>query len=207
MKLAIEYPVDLSPYRNDRFRRKQSEMLGRFILILVLVPLIELVLLYQLLQRQGLAVALLLVLGTGIIGISLAKRQGFQAWNAVHVQMKSAQNPSQEIMNGVMILIAGAFLMTPGMITDAIGFLLLVPSLRLKLGTFAIRWFKSRTVQTFQAGTWTAAGQGSVFSQPGDSQPGDSHSGDSQANNAFQEGEEATVRVIDPEDRTQQKSD
>ena len=177
-------------------------MLGRFILILVLVPLIELVLLYQLLQRQGLAVALLLVLGTGIIGISLAKRQGFQAWNAVHVQMKSAQNPSQEIMNGVMILIAGAFLMTPGMITDAIGFLLLVPSLRLKLGTFAIRWFKSRTVQTFQAGTWTAAGQGSRFSQPGGS-----YSGDSQANNAFQEGEKATVRVIDPEDRTQQKSD
>lgn len=161
-------------------------MLGRFILILVLVPIIELVLLFQLLERAGLLVALLLVFGTGIIGISLAKRQGLQAWSAVHTQMAGAQNPSQEIMNGVMILIAGAFLMTPGIITDAVGFLLLVPAIRIRIGNFAVRWFKSRTVQTFQSGTWTASGSMGGFSPPAEE-------------NLDQESEAATVRVIDPE--------
>lgn len=155
-------------------------MLGRFILILVLVPIIELVLLYQLLERAGLFYALLLVLGTGVIGISLAKRQGMQAWKSVHTQMAGAQNPSQEIMNGVMILIAGAFLMTPGMITDTIGFLLLVPAIRRHVGTFAVRWFKTRTVRTFQASVWTTT------------------SGDYPNSNA-DELDAPTVRVIDPE--------
>lgn len=161
-------------------------MLGRFILILVLVPIIELVLLAQLVERQGLPVALLLVFGTGIIGISLAKRQGLQAWSAVHSQMAGAKNPSQEIMNGVMILIAGAFLMTPGIITDAVGFLLLVPSLRIRIGNFAVRWFKSRTAQTFQSATWTATGSTAGFQRPLDEL-------------ADQDDEAATVRVIDPD--------
>lgn len=155
-------------------------MLGRFIFILVLVPIIELVLLYQLIDRAGIFYALLLVLGTGIIGISLAKKQGMQAWKAVHAQMAGAQNPSQEIVNGVMILIAGAFLMTPGIITDTIGFLLLVPAIRRHLGVFGIRWFKTRTVQTFQTSTWTTSSADFPLDSGDDTEP-------------------ATVRVINPD--------
>lgn len=169
-------------------------MLGRFILILVLVPIIELVLLFQLLERAGLLVALLLVLGTGVIGISLARRQGMQAWQAVHSQMAGAQNPSQEIMNGVMILIAGAFLMTPGIITDTIGFLLLVPALRKRIGMLAIRWFKSRTVQTFQSSTWTTSQSPGGYPQEVDGlQPDSVHAEDL---------EPPTVRVINPEEES-----
>ncbi|MEP3479179.1 MAG: FxsA family protein [Fuerstiella sp.] len=166
-------------------------MLGRFILILVLVPIIEAVLLFQLLERAGLPKTLLLIFGTGIIGISIAKRQGMQAWSAVHAQMRGAQNPSQEIMNGVMILFAGAFLMTPGIITDVVGFLLLIPALRISIGKFAVKWFKTRTIQTFQASAATASGMQEQFSDAMDP-----HTNSGQFQDDDQEG--PTVRVIDP---------
>lgn len=160
-------------------------MLGRFILILVLVPIIELVLLNQLLQRAGLAVTLLLVFGTGIIGLSLARRQGMHAWSQVHAQMAGAKNPSQEIMSGVMILIAGALLMTPGIITDVVGFLLLVPAVRKQLGRLAFHWFKVRTVQTFQSGAWTVSSEEMYPNE----NPKD----------LDQDDEAPSIRVIDPE--------
>lgn len=171
-------------------------MLGRFILILVLVPIIEAVLLFQLLERAGLLKTLLLIFGTGIIGISIAKRQGMQAWRAVHAQMRGAQNPSQEIMNGVMILFAGAFLMTPGIITDVVGFLLLIPALRIRIGNFAVKWFKSRTIQTFQA-TATSASAAAASGMPG--QFSDTIDPYAEARPFPNDDEESpTVRVIDP---------
>lgn len=164
-------------------------MLGRFILILVLVPIIEAVLLFQLLERAGLLKTLLLIFGTGIIGISIAKHQGMQAWSAVHAQMRGAKNPSQEIMNGVMILLAGAFLMTPGIITDAVGFLLLIPGFRIRIGNTAVKWFKIRTVQTFQA---SASGMSGHYSNSIDPLAEDRPFSDDDTDSP-------TVRVIDPD--------
>lgn len=129
-------------------------MLGRLILFIVLIPLIELVMLHQLLNRAGLLVTLGLVFATGIIGVNLARQQGFRVWRSIHEQLAQGKTPSGEILSGVMILLAAAFLITPGMLTDTVGFLLLVPRVRMLLGTFLFRWFRNRTVATFQTHVW-----------------------------------------------------
>lgn len=129
-------------------------MLGRLLLFIVLIPLIELALLNQLLQHSGFPTMIIVVLLTGVLGINLARRQGMKAWKSAHQQMAQGKSPSKEIMDGVMILLAGAFLITPGILTDCVGFSLLVPQLRFRLGRWLMAWFKARTVSTFQVQSW-----------------------------------------------------
>ena len=128
-------------------------MFGRILLFLVLIPLVELVLLSQLLHRTGLMLTLAVVFVTGIVGVNLARRQGSLAWRAIHQQMSSGKTPSKEILDGVLILFAGVFLITPGLLTDIVGFSLLVPRLRTVVGTRLVRWFMTRTTATFQSVT------------------------------------------------------
>lgn len=128
-------------------------MLGRVILFFVLVPLIELALLSQMLEHASLLPTIALVLITGVVGASLAKQQGLQVWKSIHQQMAQGQTPSREIVSGVMILLAGAFLITPGILTDACGFMLLIPRLRIRLGLFLMGWFKAKTLSKFQTTT------------------------------------------------------
>ena len=126
------------------------DLLGRGLLLLVLVPLIELVLLNQLVQEAGLPFTILVVLLTGVVGVSLARHQGVSAWRGVHQQMAQGRSPSSEILDGVMILLAGALLMTPGLLTDTVGFSLLVPAVRRRLRGRLTEWFRTRTVTTFK---------------------------------------------------------
>jgi len=151
---------------------------GRSILFIVLIPLIELALLTQLIEHTSIFVTVLIVLVTGVVGISLTRRQGMKAWKNAHQQMAHGKSPSKEILDGVMILFAGAFLITPGLLTDCVGFSLLVPKIRNQLATFLVRWFKARTVATFQVNSWT---MGPEF-QPDDS-----------------DAEGPSVRVVDPD--------
>lgn len=133
------------------FQRKRGSVFGRLLLIFILVPLVELALLTQLYERMGLLSTVLAVILTGVIGVQLARAQGLRAWRAIHMQMAKGATPSVEILNGVMILIAGAFLITPGVLTDGVGFLLLVPTFRQWIGVRLFRWFKLKTVATFKS--------------------------------------------------------
>ncbi len=154
-------------------------MLGRIILVFILVPLIELVLLSQLYDRTNLFVTVGIVILTGFIGAQLARRQGLKVWRTIQQQMAAGKAPSQEILDGVMILIAGAFLITPGILTDSVGFMLLVPRFRRLLGHRLTRWFRDNTVGKFQA----------TFTSTAYEQSGGPH--------AFNE-EAPSVRVVDP---------
>ena len=157
---------------------------GRIFLILILIPLVELVLLNQLYQGTNILVTVFVVLITGIVGLNLARRQGMQAWKNIHLEMSSERTPSKEILNGVMILLAGTFLITPGLLTDGVGFALLVPQLRLKLGVKLMHWFREKTVTTFQAAAWP---NGVPDSEP---VPNDHATG----------AEQPGVRVVEPDD-------
>ena len=158
-------------------------MLGRALLLIVLIPLIELILLNQLLEQAGLPTTILVVLLTGVVGVSLTRRQGINAWRSIHQQMADGKSPSNEILHGVMILFAGAFLITPGLLTDCVGFSLLIPQLRIAVGTRLTRWFKARTVARFQTSVWPAT-------PPGDDP-------------APNDGEGPSVRVVPPDDSSQ----
>ena len=116
----------------------------------------ELVLLDQLHQRTSLLTTVVVVLITGIVGVNLARRQGLQVWHNIHKQTAAGKVPSQEILGGVMILLAGAFLITPGLLTDGVGFSLLIPGVRRRLGSYLADWFRRKTVTTFQASTFSS---------------------------------------------------
>lgn len=99
-------------------------------LAFVVVPLAEMALLIYAGSQIGLAATLAIVIVTGVLGASLVKRQGLAVWASARMRLAEGAVPTEELAHGAMLLVAGAFLLTPGFITDASGFLLLVPAVR-----------------------------------------------------------------------------
>ena len=105
-------------------------MFPRLLLLFIIVPIIELSLFMLLGKHLGLPSTLLIIIITAFIGASLTKSQGGKALVNFQNAMAQGQMPHKEIVDGLRILIAGAVLLTPGFLTDAIGFLLLLPPAR-----------------------------------------------------------------------------
>lgn len=68
-----------------------------------------------------------LILLTGIIGVAVAKQQGVETWNRAQASMRYGQVPAEQIMDGICIFVGGVFLFAPGLITDIVGFILVLP--------------------------------------------------------------------------------
>jgi len=126
----------------------------RLLILFTVVPLVELWLLLWIGSRTGLVFTVSLVLATGILGAALARQQGWQAWRGIHEQLARGQMPTSALVDGLMILTAGTLLITPGVLTDLVGFSLLVPPLRSLLKRRVAAWLKSRTdvhIDTFHS--------------------------------------------------------
>jgi UPF0716 protein FxsA len=107
-----------------------SAYVTKLILVFVLVPIVELALLIELGKHIGTVTTLGLIVITGVVGASLARRQGLGVWRQVQSEMASGHLPAGSIVDGLIILLAGTLLITPGVLTDAFGFLCLVPGSR-----------------------------------------------------------------------------
>ena len=94
------------------------------------LPILELALLIKLHGMVGFMPTVLLVLVTGIAGATLVRRQGLAILFKIQQELGIGNLPAPQMMDGVMILIAGALLVTPGLITDITGFALLIPFVR-----------------------------------------------------------------------------
>ena len=105
-------------------------MLGRLFMLFVMVPIVELMLLIQLGQWVGLMPTLGLVVVTGFVGAWLARREGFRAFTRFQETLAQGGIPADAALDGVAVLIGGAFLLTPGIVTDFVGFSLLIPPVR-----------------------------------------------------------------------------
>ena len=107
--------------------------MGKFLLALIAIPLLETWLLIRMGGVIGALPTIALVIATAVIGGALVRRQGLQT--VARMQQNAAQGvlPSREIAEGVLILIAATLLITPGFFTDTIGFLCLWPQFRRKL--------------------------------------------------------------------------
>ena len=105
-------------------------MLFRLFLLFALVPLVELALLIRLGSHIGVPTTIALVLATGAIGAFLARNQGIRAWQRLQSELASGRFPGEEIFDGVLVLGGGLLLLTPGLITDVIGFAVLIPGTR-----------------------------------------------------------------------------
>jgi UPF0716 protein FxsA len=113
-------------------------MLIKLILIFTIVPFIELSILIELGAYIGTLNTIMVVVVTGIIGAFMARIAGLSVLFKIQENLRAGIFPKDEIFDGILILIGGAFLLTPGLLTDAVGFFLLLP-----LGREAVkRWLK-----------------------------------------------------------------
>jgi UPF0716 protein FxsA len=111
-------------------------ILARLALLFVIVPVIELVLLIQLGQFVGLVPTLALVIFTGVAGAALARAEGLRVFFSFQEELAGGRLPGQALLDGISVLIGGAFLLTPGVLTDVAGFSLILPPTR--------RWIQKR---------------------------------------------------------------
>lgn len=105
-------------------------MLARLALLFILVPLAELALLIQVGRWTGLWTTVALVFLTGIVGAGLARAEGLRTLWAFQKGLAQGTIPGQAIQDGLAILVGGALLLTPGFLTDVVGFGLLLPPTR-----------------------------------------------------------------------------
>ena len=103
---------------------------GRLALLFVVVPLLELALLIQMGRIVGFWPTIALVVFTGLSGAWLARAEGLRTMWKLRHDVANGRVPGQAIMDGVAVLAGGALLLTPGIITDVIGFGLLFPATR-----------------------------------------------------------------------------
>jgi UPF0716 protein FxsA len=103
---------------------------GKLLLLFIVVPAVELALLIEVGARIGTPATLGLIVVTGIVGASLARREGLRVFSRVQADLDSGTVPGDAVVDALMILVAGALLVTPGVLTDAFGFLCLVPGFR-----------------------------------------------------------------------------
>lgn len=102
-----------------------------FLLVLfVVVPIVELAVIIQVGHAIGVLPTIALLLAVSFLGSWLVKREGMAVWRRFREQVDSGQVPGKEIADGVMILLAGALLISPGFVTDVFGVLLLLPPVR-----------------------------------------------------------------------------
>ena len=111
-------------------------MFLRLFLLFTLVPAIELYLILKVGSAIGAANTIWLIIGTGILGAYYARQQGFKVVNNIQWKMQQGTVPGDDLVNGAMLLVGGAFLITPGFITDFAGFSLIFPPTReiIKIG-------------------------------------------------------------------------
>jgi len=102
-------------------------------LLFLLIPLIEIYLLVQVGGLIGVGWTIFLVILTAIIGAALVRRQGVSTLARLRAGMDRGELPALEMLEGAVILLAGALLLTPGFFTDTIGFACLIPPLRRQL--------------------------------------------------------------------------
>jgi len=99
-------------------------------LLFFLIPLIEIYILIQVGSVIGAGWTIFSVVFTAVLGAYLIRRQGFSTFQRFQGKLQTGEIPAREMVDGFCLLIAGAFLMTPGFFTDAMGFALLVPPIR-----------------------------------------------------------------------------
>lgn len=113
--------------------------LSLFLLLFVAAPLIELYVLIEVGSEIGAVPTILLSIFTAILGGALVRLQGFSILFRSQAMLAQGEAPAIEMLEGVMLLLVGVALLLPGFITDAVGFLLLVPPLRRALIVWVLK--------------------------------------------------------------------
>jgi UPF0716 protein FxsA len=110
-----------------------------FLILFIVVPVIEIYLLIEVGSIIGPLSTILLILTTAIIGAGLLRQQGLSTLARFQHSLASGTLPAQELLEGILLAVGGALLMTPGFVTDAMGFVCLIPFTRKALVHYMIK--------------------------------------------------------------------
>ncbi len=108
-------------------------MFFKLLIAIIIVPALEIFLLLKVSVHLGFGFTFVMVILTGIVGAKLAHSQGLSVLRKIQSELSQGRAPAETIVEGLCVLVAGVVLLTPGFITDAIGFSLLIPQVRRKL--------------------------------------------------------------------------
>ena len=122
-------------------------MFFRLLLLFVIVPAIELAILVEIGKDIGFWPTMGIILLTGIIGSSLARSQGVAVWSQFNLKLQKGQLPGNELLDGLIVLCSGALLLTPGILTDFVGFLGLIPQSRTLIRNQLQKYLKNTRLQ------------------------------------------------------------
>ena len=123
-------------------------MLLKLFLAFTIIPVVEIYLLIQIGTIFGALTSIALVIVTGFLGAYLARIQGLQTLFRIQKSLREGQMPSRELLDALLIGIAGLVLLTPGFLTDAFGFLLLIPNTRTAIKQWLHRQIEVRYTST-----------------------------------------------------------
>jgi UPF0716 protein FxsA len=156
--------ADLDLDRPDRMKRMRLALLLAF----VAYPLLELALLIRAGQAIGFWPVLALIIGTGLLGVAILRRQGFKVIEKVSAALDEGREPVAPLADSALIFAAGSLLVSPGLISDALGVLLLIPQLRqLIRHSISARILGSSTLVVRRSRTSTTTGEPRPPSGPG----------------------------------------
>ncbi|WP_285765641.1 FxsA family protein [Peribacillus sp. SI8-4] len=115
-----------------------------FLLFIIAMPVVEIIVLLLSGKVIGFWPTLFLIIGTGLIGAYLAKKQGMETWRKAQEQIRYGMMPGNEIIDGICIFIGAALLLSPGLISDIAGLILVFPPTRNLLKPIVIRFLMNR---------------------------------------------------------------
>ncbi|MFB6312288.1 MAG: FxsA family protein, partial [Salinirussus sp.] len=142
----------------------------RLVLLLLLVPLFDVLLLVVLTGAIGWVAVVALVVLTALIGTLLVRAEGRHTLRKIQERLARGEVPTNELLDGALLLIAGVCLLTPGLVTDGIGFLLVLPFTRYPIRAALKRWVVTPYIDAKTGGF--ASGGVYVGGFPGDDGPG-----------------------------------
>jgi UPF0716 protein FxsA len=114
------------------------------IALLVIVPIIEIAVLVAVGQQIGLALTLLLMLGTSALGGWLLRREGGRAWQAFQADLAANRPPGITATDGLLVVIGGIFMLVPGFVSDVVGLFMIAPPTRRIARSVVLRAFTGR---------------------------------------------------------------
>ncbi|TKH03281.1 membrane protein FxsA [Peribacillus simplex] len=115
-----------------------------FLMFIIAMPVVEIIVLLLSGNLIGFWPTLILIVATGLIGAYLAKRQGMETWKKAQEQIRYGMMPGNEIIDGICIFIGAALLLSPGLISDIMGLILVFPPTRNLLKPIVIRFIMNR---------------------------------------------------------------
>ena len=112
--------------------------------LLIGVPILELYVIVRVAVGIGTLQTIGLLILVSVVGAWLVRREGLWVLNRVRERLEQGQIPGNELVDGLLILVAGALMLTPGFLTDALGLVLLAPPTRIIVRTMLVRRFRHR---------------------------------------------------------------